>query len=166
MSATGEGGRPEHLTAHPRPGDRAPDLTLPDQHGEPVTLSEAVRGRAALLVFFPAAFTSICTGELLEVQLDIDTFANDRVQVHGISCDPQSSLRAWAALEGYRFPLLSDFWPHGQVCRSYGVLDERHGRPLRGTFLVDPTMTVRWSSVHGPDEERPIGLLHEAVRDR
>ena len=163
MSPTGDPYR--ERTAYPRVGEPAPDLTLPDQHGEPVTLSEAVRDRAALLVFFPAAFTSICTGELLEVQLDIDRFANDRVQVHGISCDPTSSLRAWAALEGYRFPLLSDFWPHGQVCRSYGVLDEREGRALRGTFLVDPTMTVRWSLVHGPAEERPIGLLHEAVRD-
>lgn len=150
-------------TAYPRPGDRAPDLTLPDQGGELVTLSEAVRDRAALLVFFPAAFTSICTGELLEVQLDIDSFANERVQVHGISCDPRSSLRAWAALEGYRFPLLSDFWPHGEVSRAYGVLDEQVGRPVRGTFLVGTDMTVRWSLVHGPEEERPIGLLHEAL---
>jgi mycoredoxin-dependent peroxiredoxin len=155
--------RGEQLTAYPRPGDRAPDLRLPDQHGEPLTLSEAVRDRAALLVFFPFAFSSICTGELLEVQLDIDRFSNDRVQVHGISCDSTYSLRAWAAQEGYRFPLLSDFWPHGVASRAYGVLDEGVGRPVRGTFLVDQDLTVRWSLVHGSEEERPIGLLHEAV---
>jgi mycoredoxin-dependent peroxiredoxin len=149
----------------PSPGDHAPDLSLPDQHGDLVTLSEAVRDRAALLVFFPFAFSSICTGELLEVQLDIDRFSNERVQVHGVSCDPRHSLKAWAAREGYRFPLLSDFWPHGAVSRAYGVLDEQEGRPVRGTFLVGTDMRVRWSLVHGSDEERPIGLLHEAVRD-
>ena len=157
-------GAPVRPAAGPSVGDRAPDLTLPDQHGEPVTLAEAVRDRAALLVFFPSAFSPICTGELLEVQLDIDEFADDRVQVYGISCDPVRTLRAWGAQEGYRFPLLSDFWPHGAAAGAYGVFDERVGRPVRGTFLVDRTMTVRWTLVHGPDEERPVGLLHEAVR--
>ena len=47
------------------------------------------------------------------------------------------SLRAWADLQGYFFPLLSDFWPHGEVTRAYGVLNERTGAPVRGTFLVD-----------------------------
>ncbi|SOC54888.1 peroxiredoxin [Ornithinimicrobium cerasi] len=146
-------------------GSRAPDLTLPDQHHDRVSLSGLVADRHVLLVFFPAAFSSICTGELLEIQLNIDEFVNDKVQVVGVSCDPLDALRAWAALEGYRFPLLSDFWPHGEVSRAYGVLNESTGAATRGTFLVDPTMTVTWSLVHGPGEERPIGLLHEAVRD-
>jgi peroxiredoxin (alkyl hydroperoxide reductase subunit C) len=145
-------------------GSRAPDFTLPDQYGDPLTLSEAVADRHALLVFFPYAFSSICTGELLEVQLSIDEFANDRVQVHAVSCDPTPALKAWGAVEGYRFPLLSDFWPHGEVSRAYGVLDEATGAALRGTFLVAPDLTVRWSLVHGEDDTRPIGLLHEAVR--
>ncbi|GAA1167714.1 peroxiredoxin [Ornithinimicrobium humiphilum] len=155
---------PRHGAAPvPRPGDRAPDLVLPDQYGEPTSLAEAVQDRAALLVFFPFAFSAICTGELLEVQLDIDRFSNDRVQVHGISCDSTYALRVWAAQEGYRFPLLSDFWPHGEVCRAFGVLDEESGHPVRGTFLVGTDQKVIWSLVHGPEEERPIGLLHEAV---
>lgn len=149
----------------PMQGDRAPDLTLPDQQGEPFTLSQAVADRPVLLVFFPFAFSSICTGELLEVQLNIDEFDNERVQVVGISCDSPYALKHWAAREGYRFPLLSDFWPHGEVAASYGVFDESAGMPLRGTFLVGRDMTVLWSLVHGPGEERPIGLLHEAVRD-
>lgn len=152
-------------TGPPLVGEQAPDLTLPDQHGGTFTLSEAVADRHVLLVFFPFAFSSICTGELLEVQLNIDEFVNDRVQVVGISCDPTYALKSWAAREGYRFPLLSDFWPHGQVASAYGVLDQEAGMPVRGTFLVGPDMTVRWSLVHGPGEERPIGLLHEAVRD-
>ncbi|WP_298752748.1 peroxiredoxin [uncultured Serinicoccus sp.] len=145
-------------------GQAAPDLTLTDQAGERHTLSAAVADRHALLVFYPFAFSSICTGELLEIQLNIDEFVNDRVQVFGLSCDPAPALRAWAAHEGYRFPLLSDFWPHGQVARDYGVFDEESGMALRGTFLVDPGMRVRWSLVHGPGEARQIGALHEAVR--
>lgn len=152
-------------TAYPAVGDLAPQLALPDQHGQLVTLADAVADRHALFVFFPFAFTSICTGELLEIQLNIDEFVNDRVQVYAISCDPAPALRAWAAGEGYRFPLLSDFWPHGQVARSYGVFDEDSGMALRGTFLVGPDARVRWNLVHGPGQAREIGVLHQAVRD-
>ncbi|WP_130013636.1 peroxiredoxin [Serinicoccus sediminis] len=151
--------------APPQVGQQAPELVLTDQSGERHTLSTVVADRHALLVFYPFAFSSICTGELLEIQLNIDEFVNDRVQVLGVSCDPPPALRAWAATEGYRFPLLSDFWPHGEVSRSYGVFDEDSGMAVRGTFLVDPAMTVRWSLVHGPGEARHIGALHEAVRD-
>lgn len=146
-------------------GDPAPDFSLTDQYGQRVTLSEVVQHKHALLVFFPFAFSSICTGELLEIQLNIDRFSNDDVQVYGISCDAGPSLKSWAAYEGYRFPLLSDFWPHGQVAASYGVLFEDAGMAVRGTFLVDHEMVVQWSLVHGPGEQREIGVLYEAVRD-
>ena len=149
----------------PQVGDTAPDFTLTDQTGATVTLSEAVADRHALLVFFPFAFSSICTGELLEISLNIDEFVNDRVSVYAISCDPRHSQAAWAAHEGYRFPLLSDFWPHGDVARSYGVFDEDSGMAVRGTFVVDSQMQVVWSLVHGPGEQRDIGVLHAAVKD-
>jgi len=149
----------------PGVGDRAPDFELRNQTRERVRLSEVVRDRHALLVFFPYAFSSICTGELLEIQLTIDQFVNDRVNVYAISCDARHAQAAWAAHEGYRFPLLSDFWPHGEVARSYGVFDERSGMAVRGTFVVDPQMRVTWSLVHGPGEQRDIGVLHAAVKD-
>ncbi|WP_109473566.1 peroxiredoxin [Ornithinimicrobium cavernae] len=149
----------------PGVGDTAPDFTLTDQTGATVTLSDVVRDRHALLVFFPFAFSSICTGELLEIQLNIDEFVNERVGVYAVSCDPRHSQAAWAAHEGYRFPLLSDFWPHGAVARDYGVFDETSGMAVRGTFVVDPEMKVRWSLVHGPGEQRDIGVLHAAVKD-
>lgn len=155
---------PAYEMVAPRPGDPAPDFTLPDQFDNPITLSTIVRERHALLVFFPFAFSSICTGELLEIQLNIDEFVNDRVQVLGVSCDPTPSLKNWAAREGYRFPLLSDFWPHGEVSRRYGVFDEESGMAVRGTFVVDPSMRVTWSLVNGPGEPRDIGVLHDAVR--
>ncbi|WP_114905996.1 peroxiredoxin [Ornithinimicrobium murale] len=146
-------------------GDTAPDFTLTDQTGAAVTLSEVVRDRHALLVFFPFAFSSICTGELLEISLNVDEFVNDHVSVYAISCDPRHAQAAWAAHEGYRFPLLSDFWPHGDVARSYGVFDQTSGTAVRGTFLVDQQMRVAWSLVNGPGEQRDIGVLHAAVKD-
>ncbi|WP_131105059.1 peroxiredoxin [Ornithinimicrobium sufpigmenti] len=157
MTATG--------AAPPAVGERAPELVLPDQRGELVRLSEVVADRHALVVFFPFAFSSICTGELLDIQLNIDEFVNDKVQVLAVSCDSTYSLRAWAAHEGYRFPLLSDFWPHGRAARDWGVFDETSGRARRGTFLVDPSQTVRWSLQLGTGQTREVGVLHRAVRD-
>ncbi len=145
-------------------GSSAPDFTLRDQYGVAHTLSETVAGKSALLVFFPFAFSGICTGELLEIQLNIDRFVNDSVQVIGISCDASPALKSWASIEGYRFPLLSDFWPHGQVAQDYGVFFEEAGMALRGTFLVDASMTVRWSLIQGPGENRDIALLDAAVQ--
>ncbi|MGB3829466.1 MAG: peroxiredoxin [Ornithinimicrobium sp.] len=146
-------------------GSAAPDFTLRDQYGMAHTLSTIVSDKHALVVFFPFAFSGICTGELLEIQLNIDRFVNDSVQVVGISCDASPALKSWASIEGYRFPLLSDFWPHGQVAQDYGVFFDEAGMAVRGTFVVDPSMTVRWSLVLGPGEQRDIGVLNDAVTD-
>ena len=150
-------------TAYPQIGDPAPGLGLPDQHGQTHTLEQAVAGRHALLVFYPFAFSSICTGELLEIQLNIDEFVNDRVHVYGVSCDPTYSLRAWGALEGYRFPLLSDFWPHGEVARAFGVFDDGAGMARRGTFLVGPDGRIAWSLVNPTGQARDFTGYHEAL---
>ncbi|MGB3764683.1 MAG: peroxiredoxin [Ornithinimicrobium sp.] len=149
----------------PAVGSPAPDFTLRDQYGAAHTLSDLTADKHVLLVFFPFAFSGICTGELLEIQLNIDRFVNDSVQVVGISCDASPSLKSWASIEGYRFPLLSDFWPHGEVAQSYGAFFEEAGMALRGTFLVDPSMTVRWSLIQGPGEQRDVGVLSAAVTD-
>lgn len=151
--------------AVPEVGQIAPDFTLPDQHGEPVQLSEVTADRHALLVFYPFAFSDICTSELLEIQLNIDRFDNERVRPYGISCDARYSLRFWGAHEGYRFPLLSDFWPHGEVAKRYGVFDEESGRAVRGTFLVAPGGRIVWSLVKESGEQRDIGVLYGAVKD-
>lgn len=146
-------------------GQAAPDFTLRDQYGVAHTLSDVVADKHALLVFFPFAFSGICTGELLEVQINIDRFVNDTVQILGISCDASPALKSWAATEGYRFPLLSDFWPHGRVSQDYGVFFAEAGMSVRGTFLIDPSMRVTWSLIHGPGEQRDIGVLGNAVKD-
>lgn len=143
--------------ALPQVGSPAPDFRLSDQHGQQVGLGDLLHDggdRAALVVFYPFAFSGTCTGELCEIRDDLDAFANDDVQVVGISCDPRHALRAWADTEGYKFPLLSDFWPHGEVARSYGVFMPGLGFATRGSFLIDPGGVLRWSTVQGPGQPR------------
>lgn len=126
-------------------GDVAPDFTLTDQHGQSVTLSEHAAGRAALVVFFPFAFSGICSGELTGLRDRLGDFETERSTLLTLSCDPLYALRALADRDGLFFPMLSDFWPHGAVTSSYGVLDERTGGPTRSSFLLDADRVVRWS---------------------
>jgi peroxiredoxin len=127
-----------------RIGQPAPDFELRDQHGQPVRLS-AFRGRKAVVVmFYPFAFSRVCTGELGAVRDDLGTFESADVQLVAVSCDPMFSLRAYAEQEGLTFPLLADFWPHGEVARSFGVFDADRGCADRSTFIVDKRGVVRW----------------------
>lgn len=144
-------------------GDLAPDFTLRDQNGADVTLSALVRDRAVLLVFYPFAFSGICTGELREIRDDLGSFESQDVTTLAISCDPMFSLRAWADREGYFFPLLSDFWPHGAVADAYGVLDHDAGRARRGTFLVGRDRRVVWQLVNPSGERRDFAGYHAAL---
>lgn len=152
------------MSQHPLAvGDTAADFTLRDQNGRDVTLGELTAERAVLLVFYPFAFSGICTGELREIRDDLGRFESEDVTTLAISCDPMFSLRAWADREGYFFPLLSDFWPHGRVATAYGVFEDGGGFARRGTFLVGPDGTVRWSLVNGPGERRDFTPFHELM---
>jgi peroxiredoxin len=144
-------------------GQPAPDFALRDHHGTPVRLGELREDRIVVIVFFPFAFTGICTGELTAIQADIDSYQNEDVQVLAISCDAMPTLRVFADREGFTFPLLSDFWPHGAVSRAYGVFDDRAGLALRGTFIVDRLGIVRWSVVNPPGQEREAAAYRAAL---
>jgi mycoredoxin-dependent peroxiredoxin len=144
-------------------GQPAPEFALKNQHGETVKLSEFRGKQSVVLVFYPFAFSSTCTGELCELRDNIGMFAADEVQVIGVSCDPMHALRAFAEAERYEFPLLSDFWPHGAVAQAYGVFQDAVGFATRGTFLVDPDGVLRWSIVNGPGEARPLTAYREAL---
>jgi mycoredoxin-dependent peroxiredoxin len=129
-------------------GQHAPDFTLKDHNRETFTLS-ALRGeKAVLIVFYPFAFTGICTGELNRVRENIDTFQNDDVQVVTVSCDSIYSLKVFAMREEFDFPLLADFWPHGEVAQRYGVFADEGGYANRGTFLVDKEGVVRFAEMN------------------
>ncbi len=150
-------------TGTPSVGDPAPDFTLRDQHGQQVGLS-SMRGHCpVLVVFYPFAFSRICTGELGGIRDELASFGSAGVQVLAISCDPVFTLRAWAEAEGYDFPLLSDFWPHGDVARAYGVFNPRTGAALRGSFLVDAGGVLRWSVVNPTGRARDVTGYHEAI---
>jgi mycoredoxin-dependent peroxiredoxin len=128
-----------------RLGTLAPDFTLRDQFGQDVTLSSYRGEKSVALVFYPYAFSGVCTGEMAGIRdrlADLMTFGSE---ILGVSCDPVYALRAFADADGLNFPLLSDFWPHGEVARDYGVLDELRGCPLRSSYVVDKQGVVRWS---------------------
>ena len=146
----------------PRPGDPAPDFSTRNQHGETIDLA-SVRGRPAVLVFFPWAFSGICTGELSALRAAADDFAAADARVIAISCDAVFTLRAFADAEDLPFELLSDHWPHGAIARAYGVFDEQAGCSLRGSFVLDVQGRVTWSVVHGIGEARDIDAHLAAV---
>ena len=135
-------------------GAQAPDFKLSNQDGETVSLADFRGKQAVLLVFYPFAFSGICTDELCEVRDDLSSYQNDDVQILAVSTDPRPALRAWATQEGYTFPLLSDFWPHGATAESYGVFFADAGMAMRGTFLVDRDGVVRFVEANGPGEKR------------
>lgn len=146
------------------PGSRAPDFALRDQHGQPVRLSEFRGRRNVLLIFYPFAFTGVCTGELGALRDRHAEFVNEDVQLLAVSCDSMFSLRVFADQEGLGFPLLADFWPHGEVARSFGVFDEDKGCARRGSFVVDREGLIRWAAVGEFAEARDPGEYVTALK--
>lgn len=146
----------------PEVGALAPDFTLTDTHGTPVTLSEQ-RGAPVLVVFFPFAFSGICTGELCELRDSLAEFRTAGVTLYAVSCDAVFAQKAWAEQEGFGFDLLSDFWPHGEVARRYGVFDGERGLALRGSFLVDADGVLRWKVVNERSQRRELAGYREAL---
>lgn len=149
----------------PAVGDVAPDFTLRDQNGATVSLSDFRGAKNVVIVFYPFAFSGICTGELCEIRDNLSGFVSEDIHVLTISCDHMFSLRAFADREGYFFPLLSDFWPHGEVARRYGIFHESAGAARRGTFLVDREGIVRWTLVNEIGEARDFSGYHAALRE-
>lgn len=144
-------------------GTQAPDFTTRNAYGEEVTLSQFWGEKAVLLVFYPFAFSGICTSELCQVRDDLPRFQNDAVQILGISTDPVYTLKAFSKAEGYEFPLLTDFWPHGAIAQQYGVFNDKLGFAVRGTFLVDTAGVVRFAEVNGPGEPRDQEAWQKAI---
>jgi peroxiredoxin len=144
-------------------GVKAPDFTLTDYNRQQVTLSSFEGEKNVLLVFYPFAFSGICTGELCQVRDELADYTNNDVQILGISVDSTFTLKAWANHEGYKFPLLSDFWPHGAVAQIYGVFNEKAGLANRGTFLVDKQGAVRFAETNQPGEARDQSAWKKAI---
>lgn len=149
----------------PQVGAEAPDFAIRNQHGEQVRLSAFRDRRNVVLVFYPFAFSGVCTGELCEIRDRLSVFEDAAAEVLAVSCDPVYALRAWADQEKYQFSLLSDFWPHGGVASSYGVFEADRGCAARGTFVIDRTGTVRWSVVNAYLEARNLDDYRKALAE-
>jgi peroxiredoxin len=143
-------------------GAPAPDFTLKDQDGRPVTLSGYLNAKHVLLVFFPLAFTGICQRELDELQGNLADYV-DGTQVLAISVGPPPTHKVWAKQSGFTFPVLSDFWPHGAVARAYGVFNGDAGFANRGTFVIDRGGFVGFAEMNGPGEVRDQAVWTRAL---
>lgn len=146
-------------------GAQAPDFVLRDQNNQEVSLSSFRGTKAVLLVFYPLAFTGICTGELCAVRDDLISFQNEDVQVLTVSVDSPYSHKIFAEREGYEFPLLADFWPHGAVAQLYGVFNETAGIANRGTFLIDKNGVVRFAEMNEPGRGRDAQTWRDAIKE-
>ncbi|WP_217252324.1 peroxiredoxin [Streptomyces sp. AC602_WCS936] len=144
-------------------GDKAPDFELKDNHGATVRLSDFHGHKNVVLLFYPFAFTGVCTGELCEVRDNLPRFSDRDTQVLAVSNDSIHTLRVFAEQEGLEYPLLSDFWPHGNVSRDYGVFDEDKGCAVRGTFIIDREGVVRWTVVNGLPDARDLDEYVKAL---
>ena len=144
-------------------GQPAPDFTLLDQNKRAVSLSEFRGRKNVVLVFYPWAFTRVCGNELYAIRDELESLQNDDVQVLTVSVDSVYSHRTWADREGFEFPLLSDFWPHGEVAQLYGVFDPEAGAALRGTFIIDREGIVRWSVVNEIPDARDLATYQQVL---
>ncbi|AYJ50088.1 peroxiredoxin [Rhodococcus sp. P1Y] len=144
-------------------GAQAPDFTLKDQNNQEVTLSSYRGEKNVLLVFYPLAFTGTCQGELCKVRDELPKFENDDTAILAISVGPPPTHKIWAAEQGYTFPLLSDFWPHGSVAQAYGVFNEGAGFANRGTFVIDKAGVIRFAEMNQPGEARDQSAWETAL---
>ena len=144
-------------------GSAAPDFELSDQHGEKVSLSSFKGKKNVVVLFIPFAFTGTCTGELCALRDDLAPFQNDNVQLLAISCDSMFTQRIFAEQEGYKFPVLADFWPHGTAAKAYGIFNEELGCAMRGTFIIDKEGILRWQIVNGLGDARNIADYKTAI---
>ena len=144
-------------------GDEAPDFELKDQHGTPVRLSGFKGHKNVVLVFYPLAFSGVCSGELCEMRDSFPEAEGEDVELLTVSVDSVYVHKTWADIEGYEFGLLSDFWPHGDVARLYGVFDSERGIATRGTFVIDKDGVVRWKVVNPTPQARDLTEYSKAL---
>lgn len=144
-------------------GSPAPPFTLFDQNRNPVTL-ESLKGRKTLIVFIPFPFTGVCDGELCDLRDNMQQLNSMDAHVAVITCSSLPSNAKWAAEQGFEFPVLSDFWPHGVASSAYGSFNEKLGVAVRSTYVLDEDGIVRdIISSESLGTPRPISEYAEAL---
>ncbi|MFM6980648.1 MAG: peroxiredoxin [Micrococcales bacterium] len=144
-------------------GDQAPDFTLQNQDGVPVTLSSFKGHKAVVLVFYPMSFTGICTGELCELRDNLAIFQGDNYELLAISVDSKFVQKKFALDNNYEFDVLSDFWPHGAVAKQYGVFLEDLGFADRATFVINREGEVVAKFKTAPGQARDFEDYRRAI---
>ncbi len=146
-------------------GEQAPDFELKDQHGTPVRLSSFQGTKNVVIVFYPLAFSGVCSGELGALRDDFPETSREDVELLTVSVDSTFVLRTWADRDNFDFSLLSDFWPHGGVAKLYGVFDEDKGVATRGTFIIDKAGVIRWKVVNPIPQARDVAEYKKVLAD-
>ncbi|MFM1950419.1 MAG: hypothetical protein RL418_106 [Actinomycetota bacterium] len=144
-------------------GDLAPDFTLVNQHGEEVSLSSFKGIKPVVVVFYPLSFSGICTGELCELRDNLAMLESDGVELMAISVDSKFVQAKFAEHEGYKFNVLADFWPHGEVAQNYGVFIAERGIATRATFVIDINGVVVAKFETAPGEPRKLSDYKKAL---
>jgi peroxiredoxin len=144
-------------------GSKAPDFILKDQDGKEIQLSE-VKGKKVVLSFHPLAWTKVCAEQMKSLEANYERFEKLNTIALGLSVDAVPSKKAWAkelAIEKTR--LLSDFWPHGEVAKLYGIFREKDGFSERANIIVDENLKVIFAKTYPisqvPDIEEVIKFL-------
>jgi peroxiredoxin (alkyl hydroperoxide reductase subunit C) len=143
-------------------GSEAPDFTLRDENGEEVALS-SLRGRNVVLMFFPAAFSGICTKELHRSTDLADRYDAAGAEVFGISVDSPYALRAWKRDESLSAHFLSDFHPKGAVAQAYEAYIPEAGVATRVTYVIDKEGKIAHKMVNHPGEMRDQDEILDAL---
>jgi peroxiredoxin len=147
-------------------GEEAPDFELPSHRGGTVKLSDFRGKQKVVVAFHPLAFTPVCASQMSGYEADLRRFEALDAAVLGVSVDPQPSKSAWAKTLGpISFDLLSDFYPHGQVARKYGVFRDRDGISERAIFVVDKNGRIAWAKTYDIPEQPDNTELLRAVAE-
>ncbi|MBD3168362.1 MAG: redoxin domain-containing protein [candidate division Zixibacteria bacterium] len=152
-------------TRVPQVGEEAPDFRLADQNGDYYSLSDFRGDFNVIIAFYPGDFTPVCSVQIPNYKKDKEEFDKYRAVVLGISVDSVDCHKAWSkTFGGLNFPLLSDYFPHGEVANKFGVLSN-HGYAKRGIFVVDKKGIIRYVDIHDiaqvPDNREIFKVLKE-----
>jgi peroxiredoxin len=147
------------------PGTPAPDFTLRDQDGKPVSL-EDLKGQTSVLAFYPLDFSPVCTDQLNVYQEVLGEFESRGVRLYGVSVDSSFCHKAFQRELGITFPLLADFEPKGEVARRFGVYMEDRGHNERALVMIGPDGVVQWSHRSPSPLEIPgANLIFDALEE-
>ncbi len=144
-------------------GAVAPDFSLKDNKGQILRLSD-FRGKKVLLSWHPLAWTSVCTDQMRSLEVNWEKFQSLNTVPLGLSVDPVPSKKAWSAVIAIdNVSLPSDFWPHGQVARDYGIFIEKKGISERANIIINENGIVKWIKVYPVSQLPDINEVLEVL---